>query len=188
MKKTIKGFLLGVIITTLLMSTAFGVEIQKKIDVVFNKVYVRVNGEAVKGDNILYKGTTYLPLRAISEMLDKNVTWIQLTNEVFIQEKLELPSGKLLSEKEALDIIINAIYGHKKPKMELVEDPAGGTISYKIGNNFYIAIDHYDEEKQAYVIHQYQIIMDDEEWGHTATSAWYSVSAKDGVIKDGMPF
>lgn len=71
MKKTIGGFLLGVIITTLLMSTAFGVGLQKKIDVVFNKVDISVNGESVKGDNILYKGTTYVPLRAISEMLDK---------------------------------------------------------------------------------------------------------------------
>lgn len=61
-------------------------------------------------------------------------------------------------------------------------------VKYKIDNNFYLAIDHYDEEEQAYVVHHYQIIMDDEEWWHTATSGWYLVSVKDGTIKDGMPF
>lgn len=107
MKKTFKGIVLGIIIATLLMSTALGASIQKTIDVVFNKVNVTVNGKAVQGENILYEGTTYVPLRAISEMLDKEVGWDGNTNTASINDKL--PSAN--SDVSSVDKKDETTYG-----------------------------------------------------------------------------
>lgn len=100
MKKTIKRFVLGLVIATLLMSTVLGAGIQKTIDVVFNKVNISVNGKAVKGENILYEGTTYVPLRAISEMLDKDVGWDGDTNTASIDDKPTAGGPKDLSNTD----------------------------------------------------------------------------------------
>lgn len=91
MKKHLKGFVLGVIITTLLMSTAFGQTVTKAIEVVYNSVNLTVNGKKVEADNILYEGTTYVPLRAIAEILDKEVGWDQATKTASINDKGSTP-------------------------------------------------------------------------------------------------
>lgn len=85
--KGLKGFVLGIIITTMLMSTAVGEQIRKTIDVIYNSVNITVNDEKVDVDNFLYEGTTYIPLRAISEMLGKEVGWNEITNTASINDK-----------------------------------------------------------------------------------------------------
>lgn len=88
MKRELKGFIIGVILTTMLMSTVvFADGLQKTIGVVMNKVNITVNGDKVEGDNILYDGTTYVPLRAIAEMLEKEVGWDGDTNTASIDDK-----------------------------------------------------------------------------------------------------
>ena len=88
MKKTIKGFVLGVVITTMLMSTALGAGVKKTIEVAFNSVNLTVNGKKVNADNIVYQGTTYVPLRVAGELLDKKVDWDAKTNTASINDKL----------------------------------------------------------------------------------------------------
>lgn len=101
MKKTLKGFVLGVIITTILMSTVIGVGVKETIEVLFNSVNLSVNGSITSkvGENytldnseevpysILYKGTTYLPIRKVSEILSKEVGWDGNTSTVSINDK-----------------------------------------------------------------------------------------------------
>lgn len=87
MKKNLKGFVLGVIVTTILMSTALGAQVKKTIEVVYNSVNITVNGTKVDTDNLLYKGTTYVPLRAVSEMLGKDVEWDGKTGTASINDK-----------------------------------------------------------------------------------------------------
>jgi hypothetical protein len=53
----------------------------------FNAVTLVVNGEKVASDNILYEGTTYVPLRVISEQLGKNVNWDSVTKTVYIENQ-----------------------------------------------------------------------------------------------------
>lgn len=97
-KRILKSFILAIIITTMLMSTVLGAPVKKSIDVVCNSVNITVNNEKVTTDNLLYKGTTYVPLRAISEMLDKEVGWDQKTNTASINDtKLK----KEISRKES---------------------------------------------------------------------------------------
>lgn len=85
MKKELRGFVIGVLVTVILMSTvAFGAGFKQKIEVMFNSVNLAVNGRSVEADNILYKGTTYVPIRAVAEMLGKEVGWDGKTNTASI--------------------------------------------------------------------------------------------------------
>lgn len=69
--KANKKLLLAIIITTMFMNTAVGLQVKDTIDVLFNKVDVTLNGEKVDADNFLYEGTTYVSIRVISEILGK---------------------------------------------------------------------------------------------------------------------
>lgn len=87
MKKGLKGFIVGVIVTMMLTGVAYAGGITKTIKAVFNSVNIAVNGQKVTADNILYEGTTYVPLRAISEMLGKDVVWDSSSNTANINDK-----------------------------------------------------------------------------------------------------
>jgi hypothetical protein len=108
MKRELKGFIVGIIITAILMSS---VAFAAGIDVVFNAVNISVNGKKVAADNILYNGTTYVPLRAVADMFGKDVGWDADTNTALIndkgsdpvnEEKLVESSGETLSQKNAV--------------------------------------------------------------------------------------
>ncbi len=90
MRREAKGFIIGTITTVMLFSTvAFGDTVTKNIEVVLNSVNLTVNGESVQADNILYNGTTYVPIRAIADMLGKEVGWNGDTNTASINDKAE---------------------------------------------------------------------------------------------------
>jgi len=87
MKKEIKGFIIGILVSSLLINPAvLAAGATKSIDVMLNSIKIKVNGEPVNSDNILYNGTTYVPLRAVSEMLGKDVTWDGSTNTAGIND------------------------------------------------------------------------------------------------------
>jgi ribosomal protein L17 len=121
MKNKIKGFFAGVIITSLMMTSMFvyASEGTSMIEVVFNKINIAVNNSivGVEGENyllssgaevpnsILYKGTTYLPLRKVAELLGKEVTWDGLTSTAGINEAVaEEVSAEEIVEKEVVEI------------------------------------------------------------------------------------
>lgn len=58
----------------------------QNIAVEFNSVNLNVNGKAVNADNILYNGTTYVPLRATAEMLGCEVGWEESTSTAKITQ------------------------------------------------------------------------------------------------------
>ena len=70
-----------------LVQTVYANNLFTKIDVIFNQMNLFVNGQKVEADNILYNGTTYVPLRKVAEMLDKDVIWDQATNSVNITDR-----------------------------------------------------------------------------------------------------
>lgn len=76
-----------ILLLFLLVQTVYAQNVFSKIDVLFNKINLYVNGQKVEADNILYNGTTYVPLRKISEMLGKDVTWDEATSSVDIIDR-----------------------------------------------------------------------------------------------------
>jgi hypothetical protein len=111
MKKEIKGFICGILITVIIMSTVtYAAGVQQKIDVMLNSVNLKVNGKIVNADNILYKGTTYVPLRVIGEMLGKEVGWDQKSNTASINDKGFIPvenDSKNASANSGKNIFVN---------------------------------------------------------------------------------
>ena len=79
MKNKIKGILTVAILSTVMVSGVVASGHSQKIDVVMNSINIRVNGKSMEQDNILYEGTTYIPLRAAGEILDMEVAWDQET-------------------------------------------------------------------------------------------------------------
>lgn len=117
MKKTIKGFVLGLIIATLLMSTVIGVEVKNTIEVAFNLVNLTVNGKKVDEDTILYEGTTYVPLRAVGEMLGKEVGWNQKTKTASVDDKKV--------DNNENDFHLNKITNHSSEDIKYTEIKGG---------------------------------------------------------------
>jgi hypothetical protein len=90
MKKLLFVFI--AVLSLLIASQGFAQTVLQKITVALNTVNLEVNGEKVGTDNILYKGTTYVPLRSAAEMLDKEVTWDQETMTAGINDPEFEPS------------------------------------------------------------------------------------------------
>jgi len=114
MKKHFKGFFIGAIITSVLMTNSFTMaqSMKKMIEVVFNGVNLKVNGQVVKADNILYNGTTYVPLRAIGEMLGKDIGWDQDTNTASINDKVF---------KDELDTVVEEVENSRQNPAQIDE-------------------------------------------------------------------
>ena len=85
-KKSIALFAV-ILVITFVTGTVFSDGVKQTIDVLINNVNLEVNGDKVEVDNILYKGTTYVPIRAVAEMLGKEVGWDGKTNTASINDK-----------------------------------------------------------------------------------------------------
>jgi hypothetical protein len=77
-KVTISILILCLIFSNITLVLANG-GVWNTIDVLVNGMTVIVNGQKIQSDNFLYNGTTYLPLRVVSEALGANVNYIQET-------------------------------------------------------------------------------------------------------------
>ena len=95
MKKEVKGFIVGVIITTLLSTTVFATPMEKMIMAFYNNIRIYVDGSLIQPKDadgnivepFIYEGTTYLPVRAISQALGKEVDWDDKNKTVYIGKK-----------------------------------------------------------------------------------------------------
>lgn len=83
MKKIIS---LSIIFIMVLSFATLGATQFQNIAVEFNTVNITVGGNTVQADNILYNGTTYVPLRAVAEMLGQSVEWNGETNTANINK------------------------------------------------------------------------------------------------------
>lgn len=109
LKEKIKGFIAGVCTTVLLAGavTAFAAN----IDVVMGgiKIYwdgiektlTDVNGNKV--EPMIYEGTTYVPLRAMANLMGKEVDWDQQNMAVIVGEKPVAESTSILDMKDNIN-------------------------------------------------------------------------------------
>lgn len=127
MKKFIKGYIAGLLTIILLTGTVLGATNAEQIEVFFNNINIAYNGDTVakQGENytlsngssvpysILYEGTTYLPLRKISEIFDKEIEWDGTTYTAN------------LADKETVDVPIPT---NDEKKVELIGDIWVGNV------------------------------------------------------------
>jgi spore germination protein GerM len=86
MKKIFICCLILALVTILASSLSFGADWSEMISVHRNKVNLEVNSVRVTVDNFLYNGTTYVPIRAVAELLGKEVVWNANTNVASIND------------------------------------------------------------------------------------------------------
>jgi hypothetical protein len=95
MKKIFFCCLFLAMVAILESSLSFGAVMSESISVHRNKVNLEVNSVTVTVDNFLYNGTTYVPIRAVAELLGNDVSWNADTNIVSINDISTLESISL---------------------------------------------------------------------------------------------
>ncbi|MFC5449073.1 stalk domain-containing protein [Paenibacillus aestuarii] len=102
MRKELKGMVIGSILTSLLIGgTALASGYKSTIEVLFNNINLSVNGKKVASDNILYNGTTYVPLRDAANLLGKQVGWDAATNTASINDPGFMPANATTPDQTA---------------------------------------------------------------------------------------
>lgn len=84
--KKIMIILLGIVFIVSFSLASVSEDSSESIKVYKNLVKLEVNGNRVNVDNFLYNGITYIPMRSVSELLDKNVGWNTYTNVASIDD------------------------------------------------------------------------------------------------------
>jgi len=125
-KERLKGIIIGVIITLILVPTcsAFATPLLKQISVRMGGIKIVVDGETIIPKDadgnvvepIIYNGTTYLPLRALTQAITKGtkpVDWDQANWTVYIGERN--PSGRTVKINDLTPISGNGYFGVDNP-------------------------------------------------------------------------
>lgn len=149
MKKVILGVILGIIIST---GTIYAKQINDTIEVAYNNIKISVFGqECIPKDTdgnivepFIYDGTTYVPIRAVSQAFGKRVDWNDETKTVEIRQPFsaqEVMKGqdviktffdnfaehnynemkKLLSEPFSQYDVSESVYGMKSATLSEIE-------------------------------------------------------------------
>ena len=77
MKNTLKGIVIGVVLTLVLTGSfaIFADDIFEQISVLRNPSTITINGADMSGDHFEYLDRTYVPLREVCEKLGMDVVW-----------------------------------------------------------------------------------------------------------------
>lgn len=149
MKKVILGLIIGIVIST---GTIYAKQINDTIEIAYNNIKISVFGqECIPKDTdgnivepFIYEGTTYVPIRAISQAFGKRVDWNDETKTVEIcqpfsyQEVMKAQDviktffddfaennytemKKVLSEPFSQYDISNGVYGMKSATLSGIE-------------------------------------------------------------------
>ena len=88
----IKWFLLGVVFAIVLSLVVIGFAsgILKTIQVAENSVNININGEKVNAPNYIIEGRTYLQVKDVCGLLNKDLAWDAQTNTIDINDKIIL--------------------------------------------------------------------------------------------------
>ena len=94
MKEKMKGFIAGVIVTAITLTgiAVFSTAREQTLTAMFDNIQIFLSGNYLEltdaNDNpvepFIVDGTTYLPVRAISEALGLNVYWDEETNSIYL--------------------------------------------------------------------------------------------------------
>ena len=104
LKSLVMGAIVGGMLTT---GVAYATSQLNSIDVSFNPVSFVYNGEPLElgegQQSFIYEGTTYVPLRWLSESLGKTVEWDEMSRTITIHDQVKeeiADPGEEISEEE----------------------------------------------------------------------------------------
>ncbi len=103
MKKTIKGFIAGAALSLAVSIPilTYG-EAALKIDVILDRIKLVVNDKPVNSQTILYNGTTYVPIRTVSENLGAKVDFDTVTKTASISMPVSESADIKTAREEAV--------------------------------------------------------------------------------------
>lgn len=101
---------------TLMLTGSYAASNFQKIDVLFDSIAIKVNGQNISTPNILYNGTTYVPLRAVSEALHKNVGYDEKTRTAKIDDISQQQNPTATIQMQNGDIIKVELYPQEAPE------------------------------------------------------------------------
>ncbi len=99
-KQSIKGFVVGVVLTMLLTTTVFAAGGASSIGALLNRMDVYIDGKEYTENNLLYNGRIYIPLRDVANMTGKKIILDQKGLAVFLYNTTD-------TTKTNLDTILN---------------------------------------------------------------------------------
>lgn len=165
MRGKIKWLLTVITLSTLLTGVVVASDYTQTIEVMMNSIKIKVNGEYMSGQNIVYKGTAYAPLRIAGETLGKDVGWDQKTNTATIDDRpvdeaisnFKIPAG-VPDNATLVEIIERYKYHMYEYNVAL---PNGGyvtqvTISNAPGEGLYSSIMGYDGRNEPFLAFRYK--------------------------------
>lgn len=133
MKKLIGAFGISMLLLVLFVSPVFAEAIKQNINVVYNNIKIVVDGKIIVPEDVngnivepfIYNGTTYLPVRAVSQALGKDVDWDEKTKTVYISEIIspQTPTKVETSEKGTVKVEEEDIPLTETPRTNTVEVP-----------------------------------------------------------------
>jgi len=146
--KRLQGFIIGFIVSCILLSSVSA--FAESINALFNVVNIKINGTQVAkiGDSytlsngekvpfsISYKGTTYLPMRKLAELLGKEVAWDDKTKTVIVNDKGTISTSELSETTASKGFSFTnpaKINDFFNVKMTMYKVGYTGTIDFNIG-------------------------------------------------------
>ena len=97
--KSLYDFVAGAVVATIAVggvTSAFARSGNFSIPVTFRNISIKIDGDTLITDKepFIYDGTTYLPIRAVAEAVDKEVSWDDSTNTVSLKSSKSSSSSK----------------------------------------------------------------------------------------------
>jgi hypothetical protein len=156
MRKIIIVSLVAVLCISIFVNVVYGVLGNKTITVTYRNISIYINGKKTtpSSEPFIYNGSTYVPLRFVSETLDKEVKWDGTNNRIDINDKTqssdntqnppennnELPSSKSFTDEygDMYIITIEKFEKNLQVANELFKPQEGETIVgvyFKTKNN-----------------------------------------------------
>lgn len=199
MKDKVKGLVLGIAIGSLLTGTGVAMAANTtSIQVAFKQVGLYIDQVKKSDANvIIYKGTTYVPARTMSNAMSKD---IRLSNNNLYIGSNQANSASS-SSSNSTTTPAPTIPAPSVPTVPTTPSSTSNTSTstsavskaqaiqlvkdkYKLNGSSYLVTDVDHEEDDMYVIHVYENVVDDAATGegHTATYGWYYVNKKTGAI------
>lgn len=103
MKAKLKICSVALLVSIAVGATVYAANLTKKIDVLYDDIkilsnnieFMPVDEHGSQVEPFIYEGTTYLPVRAVSEALGKNVSWDSETKTVMVTDNEDIESSKI---------------------------------------------------------------------------------------------